>query len=126
MRTREYPECRCIRAVWAHCWEPTELAVWRALDGYLSKIFYLNEFVALSSLRPSTAEVSPERSARGYGTFVPSNDLNAHVLSTKAQMREAPKPTGVLKMMKRVTHIFGGDEVEPYKRWLYVVSYYSE
>ncbi|KAI9605466.1 hypothetical protein KEM48_002165 [Puccinia striiformis f. sp. tritici PST-130] len=191
----------CIRAVWAHCWEPTELAVWRALDGYLvscmlafigcvlamsleerasgqlggwgkiytrifsfqvllgelvigiscikllthppqrrtspphsiiletydllhiinisvrlflitslcllqTKIFYLHEFVALSSLRPNTAEVSPERSAGGYGTFVPSNDSNAHVLSTKAQMREAPKPTGVLKMMKRVKILF--------------------
>ncbi|KAA1065974.1 hypothetical protein PGT21_017145 [Puccinia graminis f. sp. tritici] len=193
----------CVRAVWAHCWEPSEMAVWRALDGYVvsclvafvgcivamsweergsgqlggwgkiytrvfstqallgemvigisclvlltrspqsntstaspnhtsiepydllhainlsvrlllvislsllqTKFLYHKEFVSLSSLRPSTAEVSPERSAGGYGTFVPSNGSNAHVLSTKAQMREAPKPTGVLKMMKRVKILF--------------------
>ncbi|WAQ87594.1 hypothetical protein PtA15_8A498 [Puccinia triticina] len=192
----------CIRAVWDHCWEPSQLTVWRALDAYVvsclvafvgcvvamsweerasgqlggwgkiytrvfstqvllgelvigisclailtrtnqsdtspsstnhslepydllhvinllvrlllvtslcllqTRFFYYREFVPLSSLRPSTAEVSPDRSATGYGTFAPSNGSNAHVLSTKAQMREAPKPTGVLKMMKRVKILF--------------------
>lgn len=67
---------------------------------------YLVEFVPVSSLQPSTADVSPERSAGGYGTFAPSNGSNAHVLSTKAQMREPPKPTGVLKMMNRVKILF--------------------
>ncbi|KNZ56230.1 hypothetical protein VP01_2461g1 [Puccinia sorghi] len=67
---------------------------------------YFVEFVPVSSLQPSTAEVSPERSAAGYGTFAPSNGSSAHVLSTKAQMREPPKPTGVLKMMNRVKILF--------------------
>ncbi|PLW37586.1 hypothetical protein PCASD_09054 [Puccinia coronata f. sp. avenae] len=193
----------CVRAVWEHCWEPSELAVWQALDIYViscllafvgyvvamsleerasgqlgvwgkvytrvfstlvfigelvigiscfkvltsspqyhpsttppshitletydllhlinfsirlvlvtglcllqTKVFYHKEFVPVSSLQPSIAEVSPERSVGGYGTFAPSNGSNAHVLSTKAQMREPPKPTGVLKMMKRVKTLF--------------------
>ncbi|MBW0479944.1 hypothetical protein O181_019659 [Austropuccinia psidii MF-1] len=69
------------------------------------KWLYHREFVAANP--PQLPNEASSNQSAGYGTFVaPSTGSNSHVLSTKAQLREAPKPTGVLKMLKRVKILF--------------------
>lgn len=71
--------------------------------GFLhTPLFYYKYFMPLASLPtvPSTRTT--------YGTFGTASEAqpNGHVLSTKAQIREPPKPAGVLKMLHRVKILF--------------------
>ncbi|CAH7682830.1 hypothetical protein BY996DRAFT_8148639 [Phakopsora pachyrhizi] len=73
-----------------------------------SKTLWQKEFVPYSPLGDYDEDDDDRTVARrGYGTFTsPSTSANGHVLSTKAQMREPPKPTGVLMMLRRIKVLF--------------------
>lgn len=67
---------------------------------------YYKHFVPLASLQ--TASSAPS----DYGTFATAAGSiggappTAHVLSTKAQIREPPKPAGLLQMLQRIKILF--------------------
>ncbi|KAG0140515.1 hypothetical protein CROQUDRAFT_665076 [Cronartium quercuum f. sp. fusiforme G11] len=71
-------------------------------------LFYYKVFIPLASSQNSTIN-----SRSNYGTFNVSSESqsqlhsnNQDVLSTKAQIREPPKPAGILKLLKRVKILF--------------------
>jgi hypothetical protein len=86
----------CIRAVWAHCWEPSQLAVWRALDGYV--VSCLVAFVG--------CVVAMSWEERGSGQLGGWGKIYTGVFGTQALLGEMVIGISCLMLLTRCTFQF--------------------